>query len=115
MWISKSHYWYFPPFGPIISETGTPTYKVAKFLVPKLSSVTFNEFTGKDTFAFAEENLHEDSKLFMVSLHVDSLSTNIHLEETINICTNLFYNHEDLIEGINKSEFKNLLSVAPQE
>ena len=51
----------------------------------------------------------------MVSLHVDSLSTNIHLEETINICTNLFYNYEDLIEGINKSEFMNLLSVAPQE
>ena len=51
----------------------------------------------------------------MVSLHVDSHSTNIHLEETINFCTNLFYNYEDLIEGINKSEFMNLLSVAPQE
>ena len=40
-----------------------------------------------------------------------SLFTNIPLEETINICTNLLYN----IEGINKSEFKNLLSLATQE
>ena len=37
------------------------------------------------------------------------------LEETVNICTNLLYNNEDIIEGINKSEFKNLLSLATQE
>ena len=47
----------------------------------------------------------------MGSLDVDSLFTNIPLEETINICTN----YEDVIEGINKSEFKNLLSLATQE
>ena len=47
----------------------------------------------------------------MSSLGDDSLLTNIPLEETINICTNLLYN----IEGINKSEFKNLLSLATQE
>ena len=86
-----------------------------KFLVPKLSSITFNEFTIKDSFAFAEEIVHQDSKLFMGSLYVDSLFTNIPLEETINICTNLLYNNEDVIEGINKSEFKNLLSLATQE
>ena len=104
-----------PPFRPILSAIGTPSYKLAKFLVPKLSSVTFNEFTIKDSFAFAEEIVHQDSKLFMGSLDVDSLFTNIPLEETINICTNLLYNNEDVIEGINKSEFKNLLSLATQE
>ena len=51
----------------------------------------------------------------MGSLDVDSLFTNIPLEETINICTNLLYNNEDIIEGINKSEFKSLLSLATQE
>ena len=50
----------------------------------------------------------------MGSLDVDSVFTNIPLEETINICTNLLYNNEDVIEGINKSEFKNLLSLATQ-
>ena len=104
-----------PPFRPILSAIGTPSYKLAKFLVPKLSSVTFNEFTVKDSLAFAEEIVHQDSKLFMGSLDVDSLFTNIPLEETINICTNLLYNNEDVIEGINKSEFKNLLSLATQE
>ena len=43
-----------PPFRLILSAVGTPSYKFAKFLVPKLSSITFNEFTVTDSFAFAE-------------------------------------------------------------
>ena len=104
-----------PPFRPIRSATGTPSHKLAKILVPKLSSITFNEFTVKDSFAFAEEIVHQDSKLFMGSLDVDSLFTNIPLEETINICTNLLYSNQGVMEGINKSEFKNLLLLATQE
>ena len=72
-----------PPFRPILSAIGTPSYKLAKFLVPKLSSITFNEFTVKDSFAFAEEIVHQDSKLFMGSLDVDSLFTNTPLKENI--------------------------------
>ena len=56
-----------PPFRPILSAIGTPSYKLAKFLVPKLSSVTFNEFTVKDSFAFAEEIVHQDSNQDCVS------------------------------------------------
>ena len=92
----------FPPFKPILSAIGTPSYKLAKFLVPKLSSITFNEFTVKDSFAFAKEIVLQDSKLFMGSLDVDSLF-------------NLLYNNEDIIEGINKSDFKSLLWLAAQE
>ena len=51
----------------------------------------------------------------MGSFDVDSLFTNIPLEEAINICDNLLYNNEDVIQSINKSEFKNLMSLATQE
>ena len=34
-----------PPFRPILSALNTPTYKLAKFLVPTLRSLTTNEFT----------------------------------------------------------------------
>ena len=102
-----------PPFRPIFS--GTPSYKLPKFLVPKLNSITFNELTVKDYFAFVEEIVHHDGKLFMGSLDVDSLFTNIPLKETISICTNLLYNKVAVIEGINKSEFGNLLPLATQE
>ena len=74
-----------PPFRPIVSVIGTPTHKLENFLMPKLSSIKFNEFTVKDSFAFAEEIVHQDGKLFMGSLDVDSLFTNIPLKETINI------------------------------
>ena len=104
------------PFTSIFSAIGTPSYELAKFLVPKLSLITFNEFTVKYFFAFAEEIVHQDGKLFMGSLDVNTLFTNIPpLEETINLSTNLLYNNKDVIEGTNKSKFKNLLSLATQE
>ena len=71
------------PFRPILLSIGTPSYKLSKFLVPKLSSITFNEFTVKDSFAFVEKTVHQDGKLFMGSLDVDSLFTNIPLRKTI--------------------------------
>ena len=37
--------------------------------------------------------------------------TNIPLEETINICTEGIYDQNDIVEGFNKSEFKELLSL----
>ena len=48
-----------PPFRSILSAIGTHSDELVKFLVPKLSSVTFNELTVKDSFAFAEEIVHE--------------------------------------------------------
>ena len=50
-----------------------------------------------------------------MGLDVDSLFTNIPLEETINFWTNLLYNSDDVIEGINKSEFKNVLSLTTHQ
>ena len=38
-----------PPFRPIFSAIGTPSDKLAKFLVFKFSSITFDEFTVKDS------------------------------------------------------------------
>ena len=51
----------------------------------------------------------------MDSLDVDSLFTNIPLEETIKVCINLLYDNDDVIESINESEFKNILPLAIQE
>ena len=42
-------------------------------------------------------------KRFMGSRNIDSLFTNIPLEENINICTNLLFDNEDIIERIKRS------------
>ena len=42
-----------PPFCPILSAIGTPTYKFAKFLPKCLTPLTANEFTVIESFHFA--------------------------------------------------------------
>ena len=103
------------PFCPILSSIGTPTYKLTKHLVPKLASITANELSVKDSFCFAEEIVNQNSNFIMGSLDVDSLFTNIPLEETINICCDTLFKETDIYEGYSKSEFKTLLSLASKE
>ena len=68
------------PFRPILSDIGTPKYKLAKFFVPLLAPLTSNEYTIKNSFSFAEELLSFDSNLVMASFDVESLFTNIPLK-----------------------------------
>ena len=51
----------------------------------------------------------------MASLDVDSLFLNIPLDGTINICTESIFNESDTVVRLNKSEFKELLSLATKE
>ena len=105
-----------PPFRPILSAIGTPTYKLAKFLVPVLSDITQNEFTVKDSFTFVDEILTQNSDLYMASLDVDALFTNIPLDETIDICVKkLFKTPDTLVKGISKNDFRDLLNLATKE
>ena len=48
----------------------------------------------------------------MGSLDLDSLFTNIPLEGTIEICTNELFKEFETVEGLSKTEFKELLSLA---
>ena len=48
----------------------------------------------------------------MGNLDADSLFTNIALEETIEIRTNKLFEESESIEGLSKTEFKELLSLA---
>ena len=51
----------------------------------------------------------------MASLDVDSLFTNIPLYETIDICADLLFRDNPIVDGLNKSEFKQLLTLATTE
>ena len=103
-----------PPFRSILSAINTPTYKSAKFLVPILKSLTSNEYTVKDLFACAEEIVEQDSEFFMGNLDVDSISTNIPLVETIDICVNTLFENTEKV-GLSKIEFKELSHLATRE
>ena len=98
-----------PPFPPILSAIGTPTNKLAKFLLPILTSLTENEYTATDSFHFADKICKQDPNLYMDSLDVDSLFTSIPLGETIDICINILYNDNKNNPKIPKDVFRNSL------
>ena len=105
-----------PPLRPILSAIGTPIYKLAKFLVPVLSDIKQNEFIVRDSFTFVDEILTQNSYLYMASLDVDALFTNIPLDKTIDICVKkLFKTPDALVKAISKNDFRDLLNLATKE
>ena len=104
-----------PPFRPILSVIGTPTYKLSNFFAPLLTPLTLNEYTIKDSFSFAEELLNYDSNLVMASFDVESLFTNIPLQETNDLCVERFLNDKPNIDGFTITDFHELLTVTMSE
>ena len=104
-----------PKQRPILSAINTPTYKLSKYLVKILEPHTKNSLTAKDSFTFATEVREQSSSLYMASLDVEALFTNIPLEETIDICVEQVFKTEDKIEGLGKEDFRSMLSLATKE
>jgi hypothetical protein len=101
-----------PPFRPILSAINTPSYKIAKFLTPLLSKLTKNEFVSKDSFEFAKIIRDQNPDFYMASFDIDSLFTNVPLEETIDITVNKLFGKKKKYEGFSKEQFRKLLSLA---
>ena len=98
-----------------MSALNTGTYKWPKLFVPLLRDPTSNEFTLKDSFEFPKIYCEQDATLFMASLDVDSLFTNVPLEETINICINMLFESNSSIHGLNKKQVTKMLSLTTKE
>jgi hypothetical protein len=80
-----------------------------------LKPFTTNQYTTKDSFAFATDINLQDSSLYMSSLDVDSLFTNIPLKETIKICSSLLFRDQPIVDGLMKEDFEELLTLATTE
>ena len=74
-----------PNYRPSIYQIGSPTYEIAKYLLNFISPITKNEYTLKDSFEFVSMTDKQDDNCFMCSFDIDSLFTNVPLEETIEI------------------------------
>ena len=91
-----------PNYRPIISQIGSPTCKIAKSLLDFKSPNTKIEYTLKDSFVFL-------SNSFMCSFDIDSLFSNILLEETIEIVIKSVFGRKRKINELSKSDFRDLL------
>ena len=101
-----------PPFRPIVSSIGTYNYNLAKYLCDLLSPHIPTEHCATDTFTFVQDiqSLSMFGK-FMVSFDVESLFTNIPLEECIDLAVNyISEGNPDL--KLTESELRSLYTVA---
>ena len=88
-----------PPFRPIMSAINTPSYNLAKFFVPILAPLTSNEYVLKDSFSFATNVRDQNPDLWMCSFDIDSLFTNLPLDETIELCVKKTFNKKKKFKG----------------
>ena len=99
----------------ILSAIGATTYNIAKFLIPVLKPLTINDYTLKDTFEFSRGILNKNPNLFMASLDVDSLFTNVNFDETINIIIEKLFSENETVHNLIKDQFKCFLTLAAKE
>ena len=73
-----------------------------------MTTLTQNEYTVTHSFHFAEVICKQDPNLYMPSLDVDSLFTNIPLDKTIDICIDSLSKDDENSPKITKDIFCNL-------
>ena len=75
------------------------------FFVPLLQQLLSNNCTVKDCFDFTQQRFYStNSKLFMASLNLDSLFTNVPLNETIEIYANELFKSSQTVSSLNKQQ-----------
>ena len=104
-----------PKLRPILSAINSPTYKLSQYMNKLLKPFTTNQYTAKDSFSFTTDISKQDTAMYMSSLDVDSLFTNIPLKETVKICSNLLFRDSPIVDGLTKAEFEQLLTIATTE
>ena len=87
----------------------TPSCNLAKILVPLIEPITKSKFTVKNSFEFSKEIYEQNPEYFMANHDIESLFTNIPLEETIKICCDSLYKNQELLCNTNKNQFQKLL------
>ena len=97
-----------PSFRLILSAIGTLTYKLSKCFLPLLTPLTLNEYTIKDSFSLVEELSNHDSNLVIASFDVESLFTNISLQD---LCVDLLFNDNPKLTVTPKQIFLSYLQL----
>ena len=78
-------------------------------------TLTINEYTITDSFIFAEEPQSFDSKLVIASFDIESLFTNISLQETIDLCIENLFKDKTHVDNLSKDFFRELLTRTMSE
>ena len=99
------------PLRPVISNVGTASFQLTKYLVKLLSPLRTYEYTVANNTEFINHvkrmNIPKDHSF--ISFDVKSLSTYVPLDFTINVTLKRIYNENEIHTNIKRSEMKELL------
>lgn len=105
-----------PPLRPIISQVTSPTYTVAKELNNLIKPYLSKQYSIQSTDEFLDILQSTDSNGTLASLDVESLFTNVPIDETINTILNSVYNHQTLPPlKVSRNHLEQLLRACTQE
>ena len=106
------------PIRPLISNVGTVTNHLAKYLSKLLSPLSISEYTVSSPKDVVQNTrtIKVPTGYLMVSFDVKSLFTNVHLEYTIGIRIHYLvlkriYDNGELSTNITRSEMKEMLTL----
>ena len=105
------------PLRPVISNIGTATYQISKYLATLLQPITKSEFTIESTKDFVGKirSKNIDKRFEMVSFDVVSLFTSVPLDFTIELILKKVYD-ENLIETkLKRDDLKRLLEMCTKQ
>ena len=101
-----------PKLRPIISQLNSPTYQIAEDLNNIIIKYMLKKYKINSTDKFLDilKSTENKENGMLASLDVDSLSTNIPVEETVEIILQNVYNHDHLSKpAISKTKLKKKL------
>ena len=94
---------------------GTHSYNLDKFFIPLHHSISSDSYLIKDSFSFIQYlfslNLNSNN-LIMASFDINSLFTNIPIDEIINIILDGLFSTRQLFQGFSPEQFKDLCNFS---
>ena len=102
------------PIRPILSACTSHNFQLSKAIIPYISHLASNEYTLNNShdFATAIQKVNNADKLYMCSLDIVSLYTNIPVQESIELILNTIYaNGVTQHKGLERADFKKLLEL----
>ena len=101
------------PLRPVVSNIGTSTYQISKFLSEMLKPLTKSEYNIESTNDFIKEirKLKIQTGYKMVSLDVVSLFTSVPLDFTINLILEKVFEEKQINTKLERVQLKTLLEL----
>ena len=104
------------PLRPIVSNIGTTSYQLAKYLAKLLPPLSKSEYTVQSSTDFMEHKTKTVPRGYhLVAFDVISLVTNVPLDATIDIVLKRIYDNREINTTINKIEMKELIQLCTKD